>query len=247
MKKNIAITIQYDGTRYKGWQRQGNTSETIQGKLEHILYKLTGEETEVDGSGRTDAGVHAVGQQANFRIDTEMSADEIMDYINTYLPDDIGVVSSREASPRFHSRLNAVKKTYLYRIHTGRVPDVLNARFSWVHPEPLDREAMKMAAEFLLGTHDFKSFTDLKKSKKSTRRTIESIEFYEDGPDISIYFTGDSFLYHMVRILVGTLVEIGEGKRQPAEIPKMLEALSRQASGQLAPAKGLTLLKVYYD
>ncbi len=247
MKKNIAITIQYDGTRYKGWQKQGNTSDTIQGKLENILCRMTGTEVEVHGSGRTDAGVHAAGQQANFHIETEMSADEIMDYINAYLPDDIGVIAAREASPRFHSRLNAVKKTYRYRIQIGRIPDVLNARFAWVHPEALDLEAMKAAAALLLGTHDFKSFTDLKKSKKSTFRTIESIEFEEDSTGVSIYFTGDSFLYHMVRILAGTLAEIGEGKRQPEEIPQMLAALSRQASGMLAPAKGLTLMRVYYD
>ncbi|MCD8036858.1 MAG: tRNA pseudouridine(38-40) synthase TruA [Clostridiales bacterium] len=247
MKKNIAVTIQYDGTRYKGWQKQGNTSDTIQGKLEALLSRMAGEEIEIHGSGRTDAGVHAAAQQANFHIDTDMSADEIMDYMNTYLPEDIGVISAREASPRFHSRLNAIKKTYCYRIHTGRVPDALNARFEWVHPEPLDIEAMKEASEYLLGTHDFKSFTDLKKSKKSTCRTIESIEFKENGADLAIYFTGDSFLYHMVRILTGTLAEIGEGKRQPDEIPEIISALSRQAAGPLAPAKGLTLMKVYYD
>lgn len=246
MIKNIAITIQYDGTRYRGWQKQGNTSDTIQGKLEHILFKLTGKEVSVDGSGRTDAGVHACKQQANFHIDTDMQPEEIMDYINKYLPEDIGVTSVREASPRFHSRLNAIKKTYRYKIQTGRVPDVFDARYSWVHREPLNIEAMKEASKYLLGRHDFKSFTDLKKSKKSTIKNIESIDFEADENTINITITGDSFLYHMVRIIVGTLVEIGEGIKKPEDMPDMLSSCSRASTGTLAPAKGLTLMNVYY-
>ena len=247
MDKNIAVIIQYDGTRYKGWQKQGNTSETIQGKLEYILSKLAEKEIEVHGSGRTDAGVHAAGQQANFHIDTEMTPDEIIDYLNSNLPSDIGVIKAWEAAPRFHSRLNAVKKTYSYQINIGKIPSVLNGRYAWRHRAPLDLKAMRNAASQLIGTHDFKSFTDLKKSKKSTVRTIESIEINETSSGITIDITGDSFLYHMVRIIVGTLVDIGEGKTKPEEMTAILGALSRTASGQLAPAKGLMLMKVNYN
>ena len=247
MKKNIAVTVQYDGTKYKGWQRQSATGDTIQGKLEAILFKMTGENIEVDGSGRTDAGVHAAGQQANFRLDTEMSPEEIMDYMNAYLPKDIGIISAREASPRFHSRLNAIKKTYCYRIHTGSIPCIFGARYRWIRGGSLDADAMRLAAENLLGRHDFKSFTDLKKTKKSTVRLIESIDIDQRGDDISITFTGDSFLYHMVRILVGTLCEVGEGRLSPDDIPGIIEACDRQKAGPLAPAEGLMLMKVYYD
>ncbi len=247
MKKNIAITVQYDGTRYKGWQRQGNTDDTIQGRLENVISRMAGKETEINGAGRTDAGVHAAGQKANFRIDTEMTAEEIMDYINAYLPDDIGIIDIREASERFHSRLNAIGKTYRYRINTGRIPSVLNSRYSWVYKGELDIESMKAAAAHLIGKHDFKSFTDLKKGKKSTIRTIDSIDIVPDEYGLDIILTGNSFLYHMVRIIVGTLVEVGEGKRSPEEIDNMLSACSRAASGSLAPAKGLMLMKVYYD
>ncbi len=247
MKKNIAVTVQYDGTRYRGWQRQSATADTIQGKLEAILFKLTGEVIEVDGSGRTDAGVHAAAQQANFHIDTEMTPNELMDYMNTYLPRDIGIISAREASPRFHSRLNAIKKTYCYRIHTGRIPCIFGARYRWIREGSLDTASMRLAALHLLGRHDFKSFTDLKKTKKSTIRNIESIDIQENGDDISITFTGDSFLYHMVRILTGTLCEVGEGRLSPNDMPSILDALDRQAAGPLAPPEGLMLMKVYYD
>ena len=247
MNKNIAITVQYDGTRYRGWQRQPNISDTIQGKLETLLERLTGQPIEVFGAGRTDAGVHAFAQQANFHIDTELSAEEIMDQMNEYLPRDIGVTSAREASPRFHSRLNALKKTYCYRIHTGRVPYVFFSRYRWMRGGSLDVPAMREAAKYMLGRHDFKSFTDRKKTNKSTFKTIESIDITEENGEITLTFTGDSFLYHMVRILTGTLCEVGEGSRRPEDIPAVIEAKDRQAAGFLAPPEGLMLMRVYYD
>ncbi|GFI61964.1 tRNA pseudouridine synthase A [Clostridiales bacterium] len=246
MKKNIAATVQYDGTRYRGWQKQGNTKDTIQGKLEHILSVLAGEEISVNGSGRTDAGVHAAGQQINFHIDTELSPNEIMDYINEYLPTDIGVIKAWEASPKFHSRLSAVKKIYSYRIHTDKIPCVLNSRYEWQYNRQLNIKAMEEAASYLFGTHDFQSFTDLKKTKKSTVRTIESIDISVDEYGICIDITGDSFLYHMVRIIVGTLIEVGEGKREPSDIPRILKERSRREAGVLAPPCGLMLMKVFY-
>lgn len=245
--KNIAIILQYDGTRYSGWQKQGNTSNTIQSKLENILFKLSSNEIEVHGSGRTDAGVHAFGQTANFKIDTEKSPEEIMDYINAYLPNDIGVTSAWEASPKFHSRLNAVKKTYRYRIHTGNTPVIFFEKYMLSHKGLLNTDDMKKGASQLIGTYDFKSFTDNKKSKKSTVRSIENIEIIEKDNEITIDLTGNGFLYHMARIIVGTLIDIGEGKTSPDNMSNIINSRSREAAGPLAPAKGLMLMKVYYN
>lgn len=247
MIKNIAVILQYDGTRYSGWQKQGNTDNTIQAKLENILSKLCSSETEVHGSGRTDAGVHAFGQTANFKIDTDKSPQEIMDYINMYLPTDIAVISAWEASDRFHSRLNAVKKTYRYKILTGNVPNVFSERYTWFHKDKLDLDEMRKGASALIGTHDFKSFTDNKKNKKSTVRNIENIKITESGNEITIDLTGDGFLYHMARIIVGTLVDVGEGKTAAESIDNIIKSLSREEAGPLAPAKGLMLMKVFYN
>lgn len=247
MTKNIAIIIQYDGTRYSGWQKQGNTQNTIQSKIENILFKLCSNEIEIHGSGRTDAGVHAYGQTANFKIDTDKSPIELMDYINTYLPNDIGIISAWEASPKFHSRLNAVKKTYQYRILTGNIPNIFFEKYMFNHKEELNIEKMKEGASYLIGTHDFKSFTDNKKSKKSTVRNIESIEITEKDNEIIINLTGNGFLYHMARIIVGTLIEIGESKKSSDAMSYIINSQTRDNAGPLAPAKGLTLMKVYYN
>lgn len=247
MIKNIAVILQYDGTRYSGWQKQGNTENTIQSKLETILFKLSSNNIEVHGSGRTDAGVHAFGQTANFKIDTDKSPEELMDYINMYLPNDIAVISAWEASPMFHSRLNAVKKTYRYKILTGNIPDVFYEKYILSHKDKLNVDEMRKCALYLIGTHDFKSFTDNKKSKKSNVRNIDSIEIIENGNEIIIDLTGNGFLYHMVRIIVGTLIEVGEGKTTVENMSNIINSLSREASGPLAPAKGLMLMKVYYN
>jgi len=246
MKKNIAVVLQYDGTHYSGWQKQGNTENTIQAKLEKILYRLCGREIEVHGSGRTDAGVHAFGQTANFKIDTNKTPQELMEYINTHLPKDIAVIDVWEASPNFHSRLNAVKKTYRYRILTGNIPDVFSEKFLYIHNDKLNIEQMQKASTALIGVHDFKSFTDIRKSKKSTVRNIENIEITQNGNEIIIDLTGNGFLYHMARIIVGTLIEIGEVKTPAENISNILNSLSRDSAGPLAPAKGLMLMKVYY-
>ncbi len=252
--RNFKIRLQYEGTRYQGWQRQESTDNTIQGKLELLLAKMTGTPVEIQGSGRTDAGVHALGQVANFHADTGMTAEEIRDYMNRYLPEDIAVLSVEEVGERFHSRLNAKGKTYEYRILNGKVPSVFERRYAWQIEEPLDIEAMKDAAAYLIGTHDFQSFTSAKKGKKSTVRTIEAIDFSVEDCDyagekehkIEITYRGDGFLYHMVRILTGTLVEVGKGIRSAEEIPDILNAHDRQRSGIPAPAKGLILVEVRY-
>ena len=245
--RNFKIILQYEGTRYQGWQRQDSTGNTIQGKLEAILGKMTGLGfVQVDGSGRTDSGVHALGQVANFKIDTEMTKEQVMDYINQYLPEDIGVISIAEMPERFHSRLNAKGKTYRYRIWNSPLPCVFERKYVHVVAEKLDVDAMKKAAACFVGKHDFKAFTSNKKSKKSTVRTIESIAIERNDNELVLTYNGDGFLYHMVRILTGTLIEVGLGKRSPESIPELLEHGTRDMAGELAPAKGLCLVEVRY-
>lgn len=246
--RNFKIIIQYEGTRYQGWQRQDSTGNTIQGKLEAILAKMTGLHfVQVDGSGRTDAGVHALGQVANFKIDTKLPAAAVMDYINQYLPEDIGVIAIEEMPERFHSRLNAKGKTYCYRIWNEKLPCVFLRRYVYELPEPLDLDAMRTAAACLVGTHDFKAFTSNKKSRKSTIRTMDAILIDKEGSEVVITYSCDGFLYHMVRILTGTLIEAGLGQRDPASVKTLLEKdATRHLSGVLVPAKGLCLMEVRY-
>lgn len=244
--KNYKIVLQYEGTRFQGWQRQESTDNTIQGKLEAILTKMTGKKTEIDGSGRTDSGVHAMGQIANFHIDVQMTPQQIMDYINTYLPEDIGVISIEEVPERFHSRLNAVGKTYVYRVMNTSLPHVFDRKFVYVVPDVLNIQEMKKAASYLLGTHDFKSFTSTKRGKKSTVRTIEKIDIETIGDEVRLTFSGDGFLYHMVRILTGTLLEVGTGIRKAEDIPGVMDSKNRENAGYLVPGKGLCLIEVRY-
>lgn len=243
---NYRIILQYEGTKYQGWQRQDSTDNTIQGKLEALLSKMCGEPVEIQGSGRTDAGVHAFGQVANFHGNTKLTTEEIMEYMNRYLPEDIGVISVEQVPERFHSRLNAKGKVYRYRVMTGNIPHVFDRKYVYEHPERLDIEAMRKAAVMLVGTHDFKSFTSAKRGKKSTVRTIEAIEIQENGDEVCFTYKGDGFLYHMVRILTGTLLEVGEGKRPCTDISEILKVRDREKAGFLAPAKGLALMEVFY-
>ncbi|MDD3253164.1 MAG: tRNA pseudouridine(38-40) synthase TruA [Lachnospiraceae bacterium] len=248
MKENYKITIQYEGTRYDGWQKQGNTDNTIQGKLEQILEKMTGELVEIHGSGRTDAGVHAMGQVANFHLPEGQEAPAVMQYLNRYLPDDIAVTAIERVPERFHSRLNAVKKTYLYQIETGPKRDVFVRRMQYGLGQPLDVEAMRLAAKLLVGTQDYKSFCGNRKMKKSSVRTVESITVHCDPGSsvIAISFVGNGFLQNMVRIMTGTLIEVGLKKRSWKEMPAILAAKDRQEAGFTAPAEGLCLAGVIY-
>lgn len=246
--RNFKITIQYEGTRYQGWQRQDSTNNTIQGKFEAILTKMTGLDfVQVDGSGRTDAGVHALGQVANFKIDTDMTAKDVMAYMNQYLPEDIGVIAIQEMPERFHSRLNAKGKTYRYRIWNTELPCIFARRYVYEILEELNLETMRTAAAYLIGKHDFKAFTSTKKSKKSTVRTIDFVEIDRNDNEVVITYSGDGFLYHMVRILTGTLIEVGLGQRAPASMQVLLEKdATRDMAGMLVPAKGLCLMEVQY-
>lgn len=244
---NVAIWLSYDGTRYDGWQKQGNTDRTIQGKLEGVLEKLEGCPVQVYGSGRTDAGVHAEGQVANVHLKQAMEPDQIREYLNRYLPEDIGVDKVSVMPERFHSRLNAVRKTYRYQVETGPKKDVFERHYYYGLGQALDVGEMERAAAFLVGTHDFKSFCGNKKMKKSTVRTIESIGFRRVGSSrLHIFFTGNGFLQQMVRILSGTLMEVGLGRRKAEDMTALLDAKDRQRAGFTAPPEGLFLESVEY-
>ena len=244
---NYKLTIQYEGTRYKGWQEQKHTEATIQGKLQRVLERMTEEEIDLQGSGRTDAGVHARGQVANFKAEDLYPVEEIQQYLNCYLPEDIAVTEVAEVNARFHSRYAAKAKTYRYRIHRGSVPDVFNRKYEYHYEKSLDVERMKQAAAYLTGTHDFTSFCGNKKMKKSAVRTVYAITFTEEGDDLFIDFRGTGFLQNMIRILTGTLIEVGDGRRKPEEIPDMLAQKNRECAGYTAPAQGLMLMNVEYE
>ena len=244
--RNFKLTLCYDGGRYDGWQRQGNSDNTIQGRLETLLGRLLGQTVEVAGSGRTDAGVHALGQVCSFRAETEESCETLLAQIRCYLPEDIGAIALEEAPPRFHARLSCREKTYVYRIWNSGEPNVFERRWMLSHPGPLDLDAMRAAAQALLGEHDFSSFCANRHMKKTAVRTLRRIDVASDGREVRIAFTGDGFLYHMVRILVGTLLEVGEGKRASGEMTAILAARDRLEAGPTAPAQGLTLWSVKY-
>ena len=243
--RNLRLDICYDGTRYRGWQRLPGVEATIQGKLETALSRILGERIEVSGSGRTDAGVHAAHQIASFHCESSLDCGRILSELRRYLPEDIGIYSCQEAAPRFHARLNARAKTYRYRIWNSETPCVFQRRFVTILPEQLDLEEMNRAAALLLGEHDFSAFCGNKKMKKSTVRRLDSLEITRRGEEIQLTFTGNGFLYNMVRILTGTLIEVGRGERAAASIPALFGG-KREQAGFLAPAQGLTLMEVFY-
>jgi len=243
--RNIRLDICYDGTRYKGWQRLSGVENTIQGKLEQTLSRILDEEIEVSGSGRTDAGAHAKGQVANFHTESNMPCEEILSSLRRYLPEDIGIYSCKEVSDRFHARLNAKTKIYTYRIWNSETPCVFERRFVYAFAETMDLQKMEQAAQLFLGKHDFSAFNANKKMKKSTVRRIDSLDICRKGEEIRITVTGDGFLYNMVRIIAGTLIEVGVGKRDADSIPTLFGA-KREEAGCLVPAQGLCLMEVTY-
>ena len=243
--RNLRLEICYDGTRYRGWQRLTGVDNTIQGKLEQTLSRILEEEIEISGSGRTDAGAHALGQVANFHCHSTMPAEEILRQLRRYLPEDIGIYSCSEASERFHARLNAKDKTYRYRIWNSDAPCVFDRRYVAVLPEKLDLAAMEKAAEYFLGEHDFSAFCAAKSKKKSSIRRIDALRIYRHGEEVRIDVTGNGFLYNMVRIMAGTLVEVGLHQREADSIPALFGGL-RQEAGQLMSAQGLCLMEVTY-
>lgn len=243
---NFKSCAAYDGTRYEGWQRQQRTENTIQGKLGKALSRIYGSSVPIIGAGRTDAGVHARGQVFNFHMDTAFSVRELEDAINDLLPDDIGIYNLAAIDDRFHARFHAKEKHYRYRIRTSSFKNVFARRFVWQYGRPLAIPAMEEAAANLCGTRDFTSFCGNKKFKKSAVRTVSSITFTERNGELLIDFRGDGFLQNMIRIMTGTLVEVGEGKRSADTIEDILAAKDRAAAGFTAPPEGLTLMEVRY-
>lgn len=245
MRKNYKMIICYDGSRYYGWEHQPDR-DTIQGKLENVLSRLCGEKVDVIGAGRTDAGVHAKAMTANAVMETELAPEEIRDYMNRYLPDDIAVKEVREASERFHARYKAVGKLYCYTCFDGPVKPVFQRKYVTVLDYHPNVKKMQQAAAYLEGKHDYRSFCGNPKMKKSTVRIVDKIEIVRKGGFIYFNFHGTGFLQNMVRILTGTLLEVGRGKLTPEQMPEILEAKNRQAAGPTAPPGGLCLVKVDY-
>ena len=243
--KNFKITVQYDGGRYNGWQRQGNTSNTIQERFENVVSEMIGKKTEVFASGRTDAGVHASGQVINFRCETKCSGEDVKSYLNRYLPSDIRILSVSEVDERFHSRLNAVSKTYEYRIATEK-PDVFMRKYVYAVNCKPDIEKMRSAASKFVGTHDFAGFSSLGRIKKSTVRTVNFLNVAELDGIITICINGSGFLYNMVRIISGTLLDIGKGKLEESVIDRVFDTKMRKEAGITLPACGLVLKEVFY-
>ncbi len=243
--RNIRLNICYDGTRYRGWQRLPGKDDTIQAKIENTLGRILGEPIEISGSGRTDAGVHAMGQVANFHCESTVPCDEILAQLRKFLPEDIGILTCKDCSDRFHARLNAKEKTYRYRIWNSADPCVFARRYVAVIPEKLDMAAMRQAACYLEGEHDFSAFCGNPKFKKSTVRFVRSVRIFEAEGELRMEFTGNGFIHNQVRIMVGTLIEVGRGVRSADSIPDLFGG-KRSEAGFLAPAQGLCLMEVVY-
>jgi len=256
--RTIKLTIEYDGTTYCGWQRQEN-AVSIQETVEKAVRAMTGEPSDVIGASRTDAGVHALGQTAHFITETNIPCDGFLRGLNSMLPEDIRIVGASEAEEGFHSRKSATSKFYRYAIHTSAAESALLARRAWHVPNPLDSKAMKKAAEVFVGKHDFAAFQAAGSSVKHAIRTLHEVKlnFIQrregeknlipvalDG--LAIDFKGDGFVRHMVRNIVGTIVEVGMGKLSAEDIPSIIEGRKRSAAGICAPAHGLYLIKILY-
>lgn len=247
--RNIKLVIEYDGTRYDGWQKQPKYDNriTIQDKIEDVLAKMEGDEIALIGAARTEAGVHAYGQIANFISNTDMKLYEIKHYLNRFLPRDIAILEVSEVPERFHSSFNAVSFEYQYRIAIGEVASVFDRKYTYYSFHDLDIIKMKEAARYLIGQHDFKTFSDNKRMKKSSERNIMSIDIYNDIKEITITIKADDFWPNMARIIVGTLMEVGLGNIEPAKMKDILESKDREKAGPTAEAKGLFLIDVHYN
>lgn len=244
-ERTYCLKLCYDGTRFRGWQRLPN-AVTVQGRVEAALSELFGQNIEIHGSGRTDAGVHASAQYASFRA-PQQEAARVLTQLRHLLPEDIGAIALCHAPERFHARLSATEKTYTYRVWNSTTPDVFGRRFRVQMPQTFDLTAMREAANFFLGTHDFLAFCANKHFKKSSVRTLKRFSVEKYGEELTFTLTADGFLYHMVRILVGTVLEVGLGTREAASIPALFDRRIRAEAGETAPAKGLCLTEVRYE
>ena len=250
MVRNFKMIVSYDGTRYFGWEHQQETDLTIQGRLETVLTRMVDRDPDqpvtVIGAGRTDAGVHARAMTCNVLLDTDMDEEEIQVYMNRYLPEDISVNDVKVCADRFHSRFKARGKTYRYTCWYGNSKPVFDRRYVYVLDRAPDLEKMREAAEYLTGMHDYRSFCGNSKMKKSTVRVVDVIRIEESGSYIRFYFHGNGFLQHMVRIMVGTLLQAGLGEIEPGQMADIIEGKNRSLAGPIAPARGLCLMKVDY-
>jgi tRNA pseudouridine38-40 synthase len=243
---NFKLTIQYDGGRYKGWQRLGNGENTIQDKIEKVLSELAGHPIEIIGCSRTDSGVHALAQIANFKLEKSISEEKIKNYLNQYLPTDISVKEVTSVPENFHARYHAKDKTYLYKIWNKEYPNPFMRKYSMHVNQKLNIAAMEAAGSYFIGAHDFTAYSNAKSKKKSMVREIYSIDLQEEDGFITIRVRGDGFLYNMVRWLIGSLIEVGLGNMDAKDIPGIIEAKERNQTGNLAEACGLYLEKITY-
>ena len=243
--KRVKLTVAYDGTNYCGWQIQPN-GNTIEAELNHHLSELLREPIHVIGASRTDAGVHALGNVAVFDTSARMPADKISFAMNTRLPADIRIQKSEEVASTFHPRYCDTRKTYIYRICNRVFPDPLWRLYSLFYYWPLDEKKMQEAADYLVGTHDFTSLCTHRPGEENCVRTIQEAKVWREGDMITIRLVGNGFLYNMVRIIAGTLIRIGSGAQEPAQMADILEAKDRQAAGDTARPEGLTLVSVEY-
>jgi tRNA pseudouridine38-40 synthase len=245
--RNIRLTIEYDGTNYCGWQVQSRASKkSIQGVIEKALQRIFRTKVKLIGSGRTDAGVHALGQVANFHSKSKIPLCNIQKALNSYLPDDIVIQKAQAVKSAFHSRFSAKAKTYRYTILNRSYPSAILRHAEYFYPYFLDADLMRKESRVLLGRHDFRSFQACDKKERDSFRTIKRIDINRSGDLIRIELEADGFLYNMVRNIVGTLIEIGRNKLPPGSLKKILLAKNRKLAGPTAPAKGLMLVRVRY-
>ena len=244
--RNIKLTIEYDGKDFNGWQKQPNKLN-IQGEIERAIKEVTGEEVDLIASGRTDAGVHAIAQSANFKTNSNIPTEKIPIALNTKLKQSIRIKSAVEVDERFHSRYNCKQKTYRYIINNGETASALYRNMEYFIPEKLNVEKMKEAVKYFEGEHDFKGFKASGTSSKSSIRKIYKTQVKKDGDRIIIELTGNGFLYNMVRIIAGTLVDVGLEKINPNDITEIIESKDRARAGKTLPPQGLYLVKVEYE
>ena len=242
---NIKLTIEYVGKDFNGWQKQP-TKLNIQGTIEQAIKQITGEDVELNASGRTDAGVHALGQVANFKTNSKIPIEKFAIAINSKLKRSIVIKRAEEVDERFHSRLSCKRKTYRYIINNSQEGTAIYRNLETHIPQKLDVEKMQKAVKYFEGEHDFKAFKASGTSSKSSVRTIYKANVYQENEKIFIELTGNGFLYNMVRIIAGTLVDVGLGKIEPEEIPKIIQEGKRENAGKTLPPNGLYLVKVMY-
>lgn len=243
--RNILLTIEYDGTNYHGWQRQKN-AVSIQQLIEKAIEKITGSKANLIGSGRTDSGVHALAQRANFKTEARIPAERIPFALNSCLPPDIRITGAEEVAHDFHARYDAIGKKYRYRIYNSEIPSAIHRNYSCFIPERLDIDRMKEASMYILGSRDFSSFCGSGSFAKSRVRNVELLEIEKKGKFIDIIIRADGFLYNMVRIIAGTLVEVGKGSMPPHHVRDILDKRDRRFAGPTLPPQGLFLEEVYY-